>query len=91
MGGATSTDTLVGIENVSTDAGNDVLIGDDGPNWLMSFGGNDQLAGNGGDDMFTVAPGQKMTSAQLFAIAIRNPPVSLNRRRGIVTGRGHGS
>ena len=49
-------DTLVGIEDVSGGAGDDVLTGDGGDNWLWgSIGGNDKLIGNGGNDLLEVS------------------------------------
>lgn len=50
-GSGSEHDRLVAIEDVRTGSGNDVLIGDDGPNLLDGVGGNDQIVGGGGDDL----------------------------------------
>lgn len=48
-------DTLIGIEHVSGSVYDDILIGDEGDNWLWgSLGGNDTLDGNGGNDLLMV-------------------------------------
>jgi Ca2+-binding RTX toxin-like protein len=44
------TDTLVGIENITTGAGNDDLVGDGSANILNTGAGNDSLIGGGGND-----------------------------------------
>ena len=44
------TDTLIGVEGAVTDAGDDLLRGDDGANLLIGLGGDDTLEGLGGDD-----------------------------------------
>lgn len=50
-------DTLVSIENAIGGAGNDALLGDDGPNQLsggLAFEtGNDRIEGRGGNDLLT--------------------------------------
>ena len=64
-------DTLVGIENVSGTAYNDVLTGDAGDNWLWGSTSrdedgvvtglnNDTLSGGGGDDLLTVGAGDHL-------------------------------
>ena len=40
------------IENLSDTAGNDILVGDDGPNQIATAFGDDLLSGRGGDDVF---------------------------------------
>jgi hypothetical protein len=49
-GAAGENDTLLGIEDVFGGASNDTLIGDNGPNLLISGPGVNSLAGLGGDD-----------------------------------------
>ncbi|WP_051248174.1 calcium-binding protein [Inquilinus limosus] len=44
---------LRGIENLRDSPGNDILVGDDGPNRLEATGGADLLSGRGGDDVLT--------------------------------------
>ncbi|MGK9170556.1 hypothetical protein KXR53_29935 [Inquilinus limosus] len=44
---------LRNIENLSDTLGNDILVGDDGPNSLSTDSGDDLLSGRGGDDTFT--------------------------------------
>lgn len=44
-------DALLSVEDVRAGSGNDVLIGDDGPNMLDGVGGNDQIVGGNGDDL----------------------------------------
>ncbi|MGH2944393.1 MAG: calcium-binding protein, partial [Solirubrobacteraceae bacterium] len=57
--GATGEGDDVRTENVHGGSGDDVLIGDDGPNELgNSIGGNDQLAGGGGPDRLIGGPGR---------------------------------
>jgi Ca2+-binding RTX toxin-like protein len=53
-------DTLVGIEHVTSDYGDDTLIGNDAANWFWTFSGLDRLTGNGGDDYFTVGRDTKI-------------------------------
>jgi hypothetical protein len=48
---------IVGIENVTGGAGNDILIGDDSVNVFDGGGGNDVLTGNGGDDVLNGGDG----------------------------------
>lgn len=43
-------DTLISIEGASGSAHADILLGDDGPNWLVGQEGNDTLGGGGGND-----------------------------------------
>lgn len=43
-------DTLSSIENLQGGPQNDILVGDDGPNFFRSEGGDDILYGNGGND-----------------------------------------
>jgi Ca2+-binding RTX toxin-like protein len=58
-------DTLVGIEYVSATVFNDVLIGDDGANWLWGgtgqgagrANGDDVISGEGGNDLIDVIAG----------------------------------
>ena len=48
--GAAGSDTLSGIENVLTGAGNDSILGDSLANFLMGDAGNDTLSGGAGND-----------------------------------------
>jgi Ca2+-binding RTX toxin-like protein len=48
--GAAGADTIAGIENVLTGAGNDSLLGDSLANMLSAGAGNDTLSGGDGDD-----------------------------------------
>jgi Ca2+-binding RTX toxin-like protein len=43
-------DTLSSIENLQGGPQNDILVGDDGPNFFRGEGGDDILYGNGGND-----------------------------------------
>ena len=47
---ATSTGSVVGVENVKGGSGNDVLIGDSHNNQLWGLAGNDTLCGGAGND-----------------------------------------
>ena len=47
---ATSTGSVVGVENVKGGHGNDLLIGDSRNNQLWGLGGNDTLRGGAGND-----------------------------------------
>jgi Ca2+-binding RTX toxin-like protein len=55
--GAAPAGSLASIESVTTGGGNDVLIGDDGPNRLSSGGGEDRVDGGSGDDEITGGSG----------------------------------
>jgi len=63
-------DTLIGIENLSGTVLDDVLIGDDGDNWLQGGAdnvlgggsGNDTISGNGGNDLIEVGAGNHSLS-----------------------------
>jgi Ca2+-binding RTX toxin-like protein len=61
--GSQGWDTLVGVENVSGTQFSDVLIGNDGDNWLWgspaagSLTNNDTISGGGGNDLVTVGIG----------------------------------
>ncbi|MGZ5195281.1 MAG: calcium-binding protein, partial [Ramlibacter sp.] len=44
------TDTLINIQNIFTDHGNDFLVGDDNNNLFMPRGGDDTVQGGGGSD-----------------------------------------
>jgi Ca2+-binding RTX toxin-like protein len=48
--------TLLNIENLEGDTGNDTLIGDNGANVIGGGPGNDLLTGNGGADTFFYTP-----------------------------------
>jgi Ca2+-binding RTX toxin-like protein len=43
-------DTLAGIENVTTGSGNDLIVGDSNDNVLNGGAGNDEILGHGGND-----------------------------------------
>jgi Ca2+-binding RTX toxin-like protein len=55
--GGGGADTLSGIENVITGAGNDSLLGDGAGNILSAGSGNDTLAGGSGNDTLTGGTG----------------------------------
>jgi len=55
--GGGGADTLSGIENVITGAGNDSLLGDGAGNILTAGSGNDTLAGGSGDDTLSGGTG----------------------------------
>ncbi|MEO6433542.1 MAG: calcium-binding protein [Sphingomicrobium sp.] len=61
--GGAGIDTLVGIEHVSGTIYNDILIGNEGDNWLWGGSdtsgvtGNDTIFGNGGNDLVEVGTG----------------------------------
>ena len=44
------------IENATTGAGNDSVVGNDAANTLYLNGGNDQAWGGAGDDVIAAAP-----------------------------------
>lgn len=46
-------DSLTGIEDATGSAFDDVLAGDEGPNSLGGYGGNDQVRGEAGDDFLS--------------------------------------
>ena len=50
------------VENLSGAAGDDRLVGSDGPNELVEFEGNDYLDGRGGDDTLTGGTQLSVTS-----------------------------
>jgi len=53
--------TLIGIENLSGNVGDDRLTGDDNDNWLWgSLLGNDTLTGLGGDDLLDLGAGDSI-------------------------------
>jgi Ca2+-binding RTX toxin-like protein len=51
------TDTLIGVEQVSGTAFNDLLTGDGNANWLWTLGGADTVSAAGGDDLVSVGAG----------------------------------
>ena len=55
--GAAGNDTIAGIENIVTGAGNDSLRGDGFANFLSAGFGNDTMAAGGGDDTVLGGPG----------------------------------
>ena len=55
-------DTLIGIEQVSGSAFNDVLTGDANDNWLWGLGGVDTMSGGGGNDLVSVGAGAQVVS-----------------------------
>lgn len=59
---ASGTDALTGFEGAVGTGGMDVLIGDDGENNLMDSLGDDEVYGNGGDDVLG-EPNDRGTSA----------------------------
>ncbi len=60
MQGEAAGDTLTGIENLHGSGHDDIFFGNDGANWLISFGGNDRLSGEGGDDTLFAGAGADM-------------------------------
>ena len=58
--GSQGTDTLIGIEHITANYGDDTLTGNDEANWFWTFSGHDVLSGNGGNDYFTVGSGDKV-------------------------------
>ena len=58
--GTMGVDTFIGIEHITSNYGDDTLIGNDADNWFWTFMGLDRLSGNGGDDYFTVGNGTKI-------------------------------
>jgi Ca2+-binding RTX toxin-like protein len=49
-------DTLVNIQDLSGTVFDDVLTGDANANWIWAEGGNDTVAGHGGDDVIYIGP-----------------------------------
>ncbi|UUR07176.1 calcium-binding protein [Sphingomonas glaciei] len=58
--GSMGIDTFIGIEHITSNYGNDTLIGNEADNWFWTFSGTDTLSGNGGNDYFTVGLGDKI-------------------------------
>lgn len=55
-------DLLLGIENVATGGGDDVLVGNAAPNRLISGGGSDRIFGNGAHDVLEAGAGNDTLS-----------------------------
>lgn len=58
-------DALIGIENLTAGAGDDILTGDGGANVLKGGAGNDQLYGGPGDDLLEGGAGDDTISGGL--------------------------
>lgn len=58
-------DTLIGIENVSGTAYDDMLTGNGGDNWIWGEGGNDTLSGGGGNDLVETDAGNSVLDGGL--------------------------
>ncbi len=96
---ANDVDTLISIEGLITDLGNDCLVGNGEVNYLSSNGGNDTLYGFGGND--TLAPGAGADSVYggdgmdvvdySFLSTAASMSVSLNSAATVNTGPSNGS
>lgn len=95
------TDTLARVEQAAGGAFDDVLRGDDGPNWLIGMGGDDALYGLGDDDDLSPGPGDDLVDGgdgwdfddhHIFnAFILGQPlagPVAVNLAAGTATGEG---
>ncbi|MCA3386681.1 MAG: hypothetical protein INF78_18305 [Roseomonas sp.] len=60
--GVAGNDTLIGIENILTGAGNDSLVGDSLANMLLSGAGNDTISGGEGNDTLDGGSGVDLLS-----------------------------
>ena len=58
--GSLGMDKLTGIEHASGTPFSDTIIGDAGPNWLRSWGGDDNITGGDGDDLIETMPGNNV-------------------------------
>ncbi|MDM3871337.1 CHRD domain-containing protein [Porticoccus sp. W117] len=67
--GATITDTLIDIENLTGSVNDDDLTGDDGDNLLAGGAGNDTLTGGGGND---VLRGDAVGDGTAITVSITN-------------------
>jgi len=94
-------DTLVRVEQAGGSGFDDVLRGDDGPNWLIGMGGDDALYGLGDDDDLSPGPGDDLVDGgdgrdvddhYIFnAFILGQPlagPVAVNLVAGTATGEG---
>jgi Ca2+-binding RTX toxin-like protein len=90
--GATVTDTLTGIENVSGGSGNDTIVGDDGANEIWGNAGNDSILAGGGNDSVRGGAGNDFldggagTNTVLFDDV--TGPVTINLATGTAQGSG---
>ncbi|UTW46542.1 CHRD domain-containing protein [bacterium SCSIO 12696] len=66
--GATITDTLISIENLTGSNNDDSLTGDDGDNVLDSLAGDDTLTGGAGSDTFVVREGSDADTVTDFDV-----------------------
>jgi Ca2+-binding RTX toxin-like protein len=81
--GAAGADTLAGIENILTGAGNDELIGNNLANVLAGGSGDDVLQGGAGNDSISGGAGMDwVTYAELEA----GQSVTVNLTTGLATG-----
>lgn len=81
--GAGGIDSLMGIENVRTGAGNDLLSGDDGANVLDGGAGDDRLLGRGGGDRLIGGAGNDSLSGgegEDWALFTGTTPVHVDLR-----------
>lgn len=96
------TDTIENVEQIIGSLYDDILEGDDGPNWLIGMDGDDQLVGLGGDDDFAPGPGDDAMDggegtdfADYYmwnAVVLGQPlegPVTVDFPSGTATGEGN--
>jgi Ca2+-binding RTX toxin-like protein len=75
-------DRLSGFERVATGAGDDTLVGTDGPETFFPGGGTDNVLGGGGNDRVTSSPGNDSfdlgAGRDTISFASSSRPVTVN-------------
>ncbi len=84
--GATQTDLIKNIEDITTGSGNDTLLGDNNNNVLNGGAGDDFLMGRGGNDTIIGGPGNDTVS---YSYAGNGVTVDLQAGTAVVTATDH--